>query len=46
MAPFRGTIYDLTADRCVYEAKGILVSVANQDTIEGTSKVMMEALGL
>ena len=29
-----------------YEAKGILVSVANQDTIEGTSKVMMEALGL
>ena len=29
-----------------YEAKGILVSVANQDTIEGTSKVIMEALGL
>ena len=29
-----------------YEGKGILVSVANQDTIEGTSKVMMEALGL
>jgi Predicted exonuclease of the beta-lactamase fold involved in RNA processing len=23
MAPFSGTIYDLTADRCVYEAKGI-----------------------
>ena len=28
-----------------YEAKGILALVANQDTIEGTSKVMMEALG-
>lgn len=29
-----------------YEAKGILAPVANQDTIEGTNKVMMEALGL
>ena len=29
-----------------YEGKGILVSVANQDTIEGTTKVIMEALGL
>ena len=29
-----------------YEGKGILVPVANQDTIEGTSKVIMEALGL
>jgi adenylate kinase len=28
-----------------YEAKGILALVANQDTIEGTNKVMMEALG-
>lgn len=29
-----------------YEAKGILAPVANQDTIEGTSQVIMEALGL
>ena len=29
-----------------YEGKGILVPVANQDTIEGTSKAIMEALGL
>jgi len=29
-----------------YEGKGILVSVANQDTIEGTSQVIMEALEL
>ena len=29
-----------------YEAKGVLASVANQDTIEGTSQVIMEALGL
>ena len=29
-----------------YEGKGILVPVANQDTIEGTSKGIMEALGL
>ena len=29
-----------------YEAKGILVPVANQDTIEGTSKAITEALGL
>ena len=29
-----------------YEGKGILVPVANQDTIEGTTKVIMEALGL
>ena len=29
-----------------YEGKGILVPVANQDTIEGTSRVIMEALGL
>ncbi len=29
-----------------YEGKGILVPVANQDTIEGTNKVIMEALGL
>ena len=29
-----------------YEGKGILVSVANQDTIEGTTRVIMEALGL
>ena len=29
-----------------YEGKGILIPVANQDTIEGTSKVIMEALGL
>ena len=29
-----------------YEAKGILAPVANQDTIEGTNKVIMEALGL
>lgn len=29
-----------------YEAKGILAPVANQDTIEGTTKVIMEALGL
>ena len=29
-----------------YEAKGILAPVANQDTIEGTNRVMMEALGL
>ena len=27
-----------------YEGKGILTPVANQDTIEGTAKVMMEAL--
>ena len=29
-----------------YEAKGILAPVANQNTIEGTSRVIMEALGL
>ena len=29
-----------------YEGKGILVPVANQDTIEGTNKVIMEALEL
>ena len=29
-----------------YEGKGILAPVANQDTIEGTSKAIMEALGL
>ena len=29
-----------------YEDKGILVSVANQDTIEGTNQVIMEALEL
>lgn len=29
-----------------YEGKGILVPVANQDTIEGTSRAIMEALGL
>ena len=29
-----------------YEGKGILAPVANQDTIEGTTKVIMEALGL
>ncbi len=29
-----------------YEGKGILAPVANQDTIEGTNKVIMEALGL
>lgn len=29
-----------------YEGKGILVPVANQDTIEGTSKAIMEALEL
>ena len=29
-----------------YEGKGILAPVANQDTIEGTSRVIMEALGL
>ena len=29
-----------------YEGKGLLSPVANQDTIEGTAKVMMEALGL
>ena len=29
-----------------YEGRGILIPVANQDTIEGTSKVIMEALGL
>ena len=29
-----------------YEAKGILAPVANQDTIEGTNKAIMEALGL
>ena len=29
-----------------YEGKGILAPVANQDTIEGTSQVIMEALGL
>lgn len=29
-----------------YEGKGILVPVANQDTIEGTNRVIMEALGL
>lgn len=29
-----------------YEGKGILIPVANQDTIEGTSKAIMEALGL
>ena len=32
--------------KCFYEGKGILVPVANQDTIEGTSKGIMEALGL
>ena len=29
-----------------YEAKGILSPVANQATIEGTTKVIMEALGI
>jgi len=29
-----------------YEGKGILTPVANQDTIKGTSRVIMEALGL
>ena len=29
-----------------YEGKGALIPVANQDTIEGTSKAIMEALGL
>lgn len=29
-----------------YEGKGILIPVANQDTIEGTGKAIMEALGL
>ena len=29
-----------------YEGKGILIPVANQSTIEGTNKVIMEALGL
>ena len=29
-----------------YEGKGILVPVANQDTIEGTNPAIMEALGL
>ena len=29
-----------------YEGKGILTPVANQDTIEGTTKVIMEALGI
>ena len=29
-----------------YEGKGILIPVANQDTIEGTNRVIMEALGL
>lgn len=29
-----------------YEGKGILVPVANQDTIEGTGRAIMEALGL
>ena len=29
-----------------YESKGILAPVANQDTIEGTNRVIMEALGL
>ena len=29
-----------------YEGKGILVPVANQDTIEGTNQAIMEALGL
>ena len=29
-----------------YEGKGILAPVANQDTIEGTNQVIMEALGL
>ena len=29
-----------------YEGKGILSPVANQDTIEGTNRVIMEALGL
>lgn len=29
-----------------YEGKGILIPVANQDTIEGTNKAIMEALGL
>ena len=29
-----------------YEGKGLLSPVANQDTIEGTAKVMMEALGI
>ena len=29
-----------------YEGKGILIPVANQNTIEGTNQVIMEALGL
>ena len=29
-----------------YEGKGILSPVANQDTIAGTNRVIMEALGL
>lgn len=29
-----------------YEGKGILIPVSNQDTIEGTGKAIMEALGL
>ena len=29
-----------------YEGKGILTPVANQDTIEGTTQVIMEALGI
>ena len=29
-----------------YQAKGILVPVDNQDTIEGTTQVIMEALGI
>ena len=29
-----------------YEGKGILSPVANQDTIEGTTQVIMEALGI
>lgn len=29
-----------------YEGKGILTTAANQDTIEGTTQVIMEALGL
>ena len=29
-----------------YEGKGLLSPVANQDTIEGTAKVMLEALGI
>ena len=29
-----------------YQGKGILVPAANQDTIEGTARVIMEALGL